>query len=296
MNNPWSTIILNKYFAHCCNEIQLTETYIWGRNHGLIAINRHVATDSNGALVLWCLYCNISQDACELSKPFRAICPNNPTVSSPNTLLCKETPFIFIRANSPDGFSPAPPCFDVENWASDFADYRSRHRSVLFAMHNTWKAKQGLSGKSNVFVNSDKTFTDRWEAKQPAPLMRGWAASTPLPALQGVGWGRGWISTYWWEIRPAGDTESKLMREQRGTFKKEGVEMTQMGDSVLEKCWWTWMDRHAPQWCRSQVPVPFSWLSFHIARLLIANFNRNNNKKQVMKPGSFTARKNVIKK
>lgn len=124
MIDSWSTIILNKYFAHCCNGIQLTETFIWGRNHGLIAINRHVATDSNGASVSWCLYCNVSQDACELSKPFRAICPNNRTVSSPNTLLCKETPFIFIRANSPDGFYPpsAPPplCFDVENTSKWF--------------------------------------------------------------------------------------------------------------------------------------------------------------------------------
>lgn len=107
-SNPRCTTVLNKHFAHCCNGIQLTEAFMRGRNHGLIAINRHAATDSNGALVSWCLYCNISQDACELSKPFRAICPNNPTVSSPNTLLCKETPFIFIRANSPDGCSPLP--------------------------------------------------------------------------------------------------------------------------------------------------------------------------------------------
>lgn len=213
---------------------------------------------TNGALLSWCLYCNISQDAYELSKPFRAICPNNPTVSSPNTLLCKETPFIFIRANSPDGFSPpSPPCFDVAN-ASDFADCRSRHRSVLFAMHRTWKAEQGLSGKHNMFVNSKETFADTREVKQPqSPGMQ-------VLLLQGVRWGRGWISAYWWEIRPAGDTEPKLMREQRGAFKEEGVEITKWV-TVLEKCWWAWADRCLCSSDLAQVTVLVSWLSFHIA-------------------------------
>jgi len=42
--------------------------------------------------------------------------------------------------------------------------------------------------------------------------------------------------------------------------------------------------------------VPASQFSFHVARLLIANFNRNNNRKQATEPGCFTARKNVVKK
>lgn len=179
--------------------------------------------------------------------------------------------------------------------ASDFADYRSRHRSVLFAMHRIWKAEQGLLGKSNMFVNSEETFADTWEA-QAAPLpWCGWAAGTAPTALQGVVWARGWISAYWWEIRPAGDTERKLMRVWRSAFKEEGVEKMQMGDSVPEKCWWAWTDRWMYSSDPAQVTVPVSWLSFHIMRLLIASFKRNN-RKQIMESGSPAARRNIIKK
>lgn len=96
-------------------------------------------------------------------------------------------------------------------------------------------------------------------------------------------------------MRAAGDTESKLMREQRG-FKKEGVRIVWTGGSVLGRCWWAQMGRRAQQWPRTQVVVPVSRLAFHVARLLIANFNRNNNKNCVMEPESFRARKDVIKK
>lgn len=45
---------------------------------------------------------------------------------------------------------------------------------------------------------------------------------------------------------------------------------------------------------RPQILVPDLLLSFHLVRLFIANFNRRNNKKQVMELGNFTDRKNVI--
>lgn len=158
-------------------------------------------------------------------------------------------------------------------------------------MHRTWKAEQGPLGRSNMFVNSDETLTDTSEARWDACGLQ----VPPLPELEGGEWGRGWVCTYWWEIRPAGDTESKLMREQKG-FKKEGVKVMQMGDSALRRCWWAQMGGCALQWPRTQVAVPVSRLAFHVARLLIANFNRNNNKKHVMEPESFRAKKNVIKK
>lgn len=86
------------------------------------------------------------------------------------------------------------------------------------------------------------------------------------------------------------------MREWRGAFKKEGIETTLDGGFCPRKMLMGTDRQTCSSVTQASGSVPASPLSFHVARLLIANFNSNNNKKQVMEPESFTARENVIKK
>lgn len=95
-------------------------------------------------------------------------------------------------------------------------------------MHKTWKAEQGPLCKSNVFVNSEEIFADRWEVKQLPQYAGGLQVPLP-PAPQGGKWGMGWIYTYWWKIRPAGDTKKNNNESREVPSKREEQKQQEWG-------------------------------------------------------------------